>query len=224
MIDTLIDKTDTFEQVRNQIAAILVTESASQQALAVTAGKDSALWKLNVYVERSNPWQKWESDPDSEDFDTTPIVNVWYENSTFDMAASNAFERQRADGIFNIDVYGYGISTETLTGHTSGDENSAMETQRAVRLVRNILMAAEYGYLGMRGVVGERWPQSVTVFQPQMSTQQAQQIVGARIVMRVKFNEFSPQVTPVALEYLSATVKRTEDNQVVLLADFDYTL
>ena len=46
----LIDKLDTFEIVRDEIAAILATEIASQEALA--AGEpDPTLWRLRVFLE-----------------------------------------------------------------------------------------------------------------------------------------------------------------------------
>ena len=59
MIDTLIDKQDTFEIVRDQIAAILATEVASQMSKAVEAEKDPALWKLRIFAERFNPFEEW---------------------------------------------------------------------------------------------------------------------------------------------------------------------
>jgi len=84
-------------------------------------------------------------------------------------------------------------------------------------------MAAEYTYLGLRGLVWQRWPQSVNVFQPQIGEQPIQQIVGARLALRVSFNEFSPQVVAETLEFLSVDVKRTEDGEIVIRADYDYT-
>jgi len=108
-------------------------------------------------------------------------------------------------------------------GHKAGDKEAALEVQRALRLVRNILMAAEYTYLGMRGVVWQRWPQSITSFQPQIDGRQIQQIVGARLAFNVVFNEFSPQVPAVTLELVSAEVSRSEDGEVVVNADYDYT-
>lgn len=95
--------------------------------------------------------------------------------------------------------------------------------QRAIRLVRNILMAGTYTYLGLRGLVWSRSPQSITVFQPQIEARQIQQIVGARLAFRVVFNEFSPQVPAVNLELISVEVRRAEDGQVVANADYDYT-
>lgn len=218
MIDTLIDKQDSVEIVRDQIAAILALESASQMSRAVLASKDPELWKLRVYQERSNPWELL------DERDVSPIVNVWWESSSFDGAASNILERQKSSAVINIDCYGYGRSeNDPAGGHTAGDQNAAETVQRAVRLVRNILMAATYTYLGLRGLVWKRWPESISIFQPQQDNQNCNHVVGARLAMRVDFNEFSPQVTPVELELLSVQVLRDEDGFLLVQTDYDYT-
>lgn len=216
-IQSLIDKQDTFEQVRDEIAAILAVESASQQALAVTAGKDPALWALKVYTERSNPFEALRAD------DNTPIVNVWYDSSDFEQGRSNIVERQLSSSVFNIDIYGRGEARENGAGHDAGDDLAAREAQRATRLVRNILMAAEYTYLNMRGVVGQRWPQNIKTFQPQLDNRNVTQVVATRIAFRVNFNEFSPQYEPQTLDLLSVQVERAEDGEIYINADYDYT-
>jgi len=219
-ISTLIDKQDTFEIVRDQIAAILTTEIASQMQLATDAGKDPNDWKLRIFTERSNPWEEFLN----EVVDTSPLVNVWFDNSSFDPSKSNVVERQASETVYNIDCYGYGRSRDNgATGHIPGDREASFEVQKALRLVRNILMAAEYTYLGLRKTVWHRMPQSITAFQPELDARQMQQIVGARLAFRVIFNEFSPQVEPVDLELLSVDVIRTEDGEIVLEADYDYT-
>lgn len=220
MISGLIDKRDTFEIVRDEIAAILKVESANQMQLATDAGRDPDDWKLRIYSERSNPWEALLN----EQTDRSPIVNVWYENSDFDPRASNTIERQKTEAVFNIDCYGFGMSADDPTGgHVAGDQEAADEVQRALRLVRNILMAAEYTYLGQRGLVWGRWPQSITVFQPPIDSRPIQQIVGARIAFRVTFNEFSPQVEAETLDLLSAEVYRSETGEIYISADYDYT-
>jgi hypothetical protein len=224
-IDTLIDKQDTFEIVRDQIAAILAIETASQQALADQAGKDKDLWKIRPFLERSNPIEQWR-DPDinSKDFDKSPIVNVRFDTGSFPRDRGDVVKSQIHNGTINIDCYGLGISCDNaLEGHTPGDELAALEAQRAVRLVRNILMASEYTYLALQGTVEFRWIENITVFQPQIDSAPVQHVVGARISFTVKFAEFSPQYTPKTLELLTVQVKRTEDSQVVLQADYDYT-
>lgn len=223
MIESLIDKQDNFEIIRDQIAAILATETANQQALATAAAKDPDDWKLRIYTERSNPFEMFlNGNPVT---DVSPIVNIWYDNSNFDPKASNVSERQKAEGVFNIDCYGYGVAQDVAAGgHSPGDKAAALEVQRAVRLVRNILMSAEYTYLGLRGTVWGRWPQSITAFQPQLDALQVQQISGARIALIVVFNELSPQVAGETLELVANTVKREDDGEILLLANYEYPL
>ena len=217
----LIDKKDNFELVRDQIAGILKLETLAQVALATTAGKESPDdWKLRIFTERSNPWEKF---LDDENTDESPIVNIWYDNSTFDESGSNIVERQKTIGIFNIDCYGYAVSEDNGPGHKPGDREAAFEAQKAARLVRNILMSAENTYLKMRGLVWQRWPQAVNIFQPQQNDRPVQNIVAGRLTFRVLFNEFSPQVTGDVLEYLAVDVKRAEDGNIYFEADYDYT-
>jgi hypothetical protein len=220
MIDTLIDKVDSSELIRDKIADILVTESASQVALAVTAGKpDPSLWALRVYLERANPFEEFLNDPAN----VTPVVNVWFDSASFDMARGNVVERQMADGVFNVDCYGYAASVETMTGHAPGDQGAAIEAQRAARLVRNILMAATYTYLGLRGIVGRRWTASIKAFQPAFDSPHVSHVVGVRLSLAVVYNELSPQVTGETIEAIEITTKRADDGAVILVAEFPHT-
>ena len=220
-IAALIDKQDNFEIVRDQIGAILALEIVSQMALATLAAKDPNDWKLRIFLESSNPWEQFLNDQT----DDSPLVNVWWDNSNFDPKVSTVIERQKSDTVFNIDCYGFGKSADVPAGgHDPGDRMAAFEAARAIRLVRNILMAAEYTYLKLRGTVYRRWTQSITSFQPQQDANQMQQVVGVRLAFRVEFNEFSPQVPLETLELLSADVNRTEDGQLIAEADYSYPL
>ena len=220
MIAGLIDKLDSFEIVRDKIALILAAEVASQMQLAIDDGKDPDLWNLRVFLERSNPWEQLLNNQS----DTFPIINVWYDNSTFDKSGSNITERQKVVGIFNIDCYGFAVSEDDGAGHKPGDKESALEVHRALRLVRNILMAAKYNWLDLRGLVWQRWTQSVTIFQPQLENNAIPQVVGARLALSVTFNEFSEQIPTEILEQLSIDVFRAEDGEIVLEADYIYPL
>lgn len=220
-LPALIDKQDNFEIIRDQIAVILATEIANQRVLANEADKDPSDWKLRIFTERANPWEQWRD----QQADTSPIVNVWFDGDTFDMASSNIVERQKATATYNIDCHGYGKSTDDpACGHIPGDRAAAFEAQRAVRLVRNILMAAENTYLGMRGVVWRRWTRGITMFQPQFGNVDALQVLGARLAFQVEFNELSPQVVPVDLELVSIDALRTEDGEILVEADYEYPL
>ena len=216
----LINKQDNFEVIRDQIASILVLETANQMQLATDAGLDPQDWKLRVFTERSNPWEQWLNGH----ADQSPIINVWYDNSSFDKKSSNISERQTSNSTFNIDCYGHGLSANNPSGgHHAGDALAGIAAGKAARLVRNILMASENTYLQLRGLVGQRWPQSIATFQPQIDGQQVQHVMAARIALQVKFNEFSPQYEAETLSYLSIDVKRVEDGEIVLEADYDYT-
>ena len=221
MIQGLIDKQDNFEVVRDKIGSILVNEVASQKAFAIAGGKDPDLWDLNVYLERSSAFEQYLN----SDNDTTPIVNVWVDNINLDGRSSNIVERQKIQCIYNIDCYGYGASEDVVTGgHLTGDEQANYNVQRAVRLVRNILMSSTYTYLDLRGTVWQRWLQSITFFQPEINASSIQKVSGARLSFQVEFNEFSPQYQGDDLDYISVDIKRAEDGQLIAEADYDYTL
>lgn len=209
----LIDKHDNVEVVRDQIAAILAVELAHQAVL-------SGLGQPRVFVERSNPWGQFiEADRTAQQ----PIINVWFDTANYDGSTSNIVERQKCEATFNVDCYGYAVSVDggnPGVGHSPGDQAAALECQRAVRQARNILMSAHYTYLGLRGLVWKRWPQSLSMFQPQSGTLAVQRIVGARLALQVVFNEFSPQVTGEDLETLSIEVFRAGTGELYLRADY----
>lgn len=223
LIDTLIDKQDTFEIVRDQIAGILVAEIKNQETKAIAEKKPPEDWKLRVFTERSNPWEQFQNK--DANTDSSPLINIWYDNGNFPESKGNTVERQAHEATYNIDCYAVGVSAENPAGgHTPGDRDAAFEVQKAVRLVRNILMSAVNVKLQLRGTVWDRWIQSITIFQPGLDSTAAQQIIGARIAFRVTFNEFSPQVTPETLELVTVDVKRTEDGLIVLEVDYKYPL
>lgn len=225
LISSLVDRPDTFEIVRDQIAAILLLEQQGQQDLATAAGKDPELWKLRIFTERSNPWSEW---PDAEDpaeavnFDTSPIVNVSFDNDTFDKARGNPVSQQQADGVFNVDVYGYGISADDgASGHIPGDQAAALEAARGARLVRSILLSAQYINLGLRGLVANRWVGSRTSIQPAHSDRRpVQHVMAVRLALQVSYLEFAPQWDGVPLELVSIAFKRAETGEIFIAADF----
>lgn len=224
-VDTLIDKEDNFEVVRTQIAAILALNTAKQQALATAAGKDPDLWAFDVYEERSTPWEAIFNESTGSVDSETPLVNVWYDSGNFPGGNGDTTERQMHDAVYNIDIYAAAVSVNDRTGpgYTPGDLQASLNVQRALRLVRNILMAAENTYLQLRGTVWSRWIQSINAFQPQLSDRPAVHIIAARIAFNVKFNEFSPQATSETLETLFATIKRESDGKVIAEAEYDLT-
>lgn len=209
-----IDKRDNFEIVRDQIAAILVVELAQQHAFSGLTDKPL------VFVERSNPWGMF---IDAAEPVAQPIINVWFDSASYDPSTSNVVERQKCEATYNVDCYGYGISVDDgapAGGHQPGDLQAALEAQRAARFARNILMAGPYTYLGLRGLVWKRFPQTLSMFQPQIDNRAVQRIVGARLALQVQFNEFSPQVQGEPLETLLIDVLRKESGELLLRAQY----
>jgi hypothetical protein len=215
-IEELIDTPDTFEIVRDQIASILLLESASQQGLAVAAGKDPSAWELRVFLERSTPWAEFLEEPAGH----PPIVNVSYDSGSFDGSQGSVVDRQASQALYHVDVYGVGVAREEDVGHEPGDRAAALEAHRAMRLVRRILMAGHYTYLGLRGTVWRRWLRSTQVFQPAIDGRTVQHVVGARMTFEVTFNEFAPQVQGAALEELHVQVHRAETGELLLSAQY----
>lgn len=228
LIQTLIDKNDTFELVRDKVALILAEESAEQVVLAQTAGKPNPNdWKLRVRTERSNPWEFLRTDSGRAPTDRSPVVNVWFDTSNIDLRASQTIDRQQMEATFNIDVYGMGF-TEVLdagAGQIPGDEAASLEAQRAARLVRNIIMADSYPTLGFDralGLVGQRHISQIQSFQPEFNNQNARQLAAVRLSLQVKLAEFGPQTPAVVLEEINSIV-RDEDGVILIDALFEST-
>lgn len=227
LIQTLIDKQDTFEIVRDKVALILAEESAQQQQLAIGEGKDPALWKLRVFTERTNPWEFLRTNDGKAPTDRAPVVSVWYDSSSIDLRASQTIDRQQMEATFNLDVYGIGV-TELLAGgagQSPGDQMAAEEAQRGARLVRNILMADSYVTLGIDralGLVGQRHISTIQTFQPEFANQNARQVAGLRLSLQVKLSELGPQTPAVILEEISAIV-RDENGEILIDALYEST-
>lgn len=224
LIQSLILKRDNAEIIRDKIAEILIAERDSQMDLALleVPPEDPEDWNLRVFIERVNPWEEFLDLPGTAENPTRvpPIVNVSRDSESFDMSAGNIVERQRSTGIYFIDCYGYGVAESDGSGHTSGDQNAAVECQRAVRLVRNILMSATHAYLDMRGVVARRWPQSIQSLELPSDVRSVQQIAAMRISLQVDFNEFAPQVEGEESEVVSVTVRRAENDEVYFVSQY----
>lgn len=223
VLQKLINKTDSFETIRDQIGVILVNEIANQKALAAAATPtpfDPKPWDLRIFLERSNPWEDYTGD---DPVDDRPIVNVWYEGCEFNKSASNISERQKSEMIFNIDVYGYSPCYDNGAGHIASDKQAAFNVHRGIRLIRNILMASSNTYLQFpQGFVWHRWVRSITMFQPTLENRAVERVQAARIIFQVEVNEFSPQYEGVELEYLHIDVKRAETGELLASTDFNY--
>lgn len=222
-LTALIDKQDSFEIVRDQIATILATETASQQALATADERDPQSWKFRVFAGRNHPFAEYEQ-PEAVGFDASPLVNVLFDSVTFDKSAGDTVERQQGETTFNIDCYAYGEAADDPDGgHVVGDEAAALNLDRCIRLVRNILMASEYEDLQQPNIVGRRWIASITHFVPELNEQPVQNVLAARIALEVLVDEFSPQYAGEPLEVVSVAIRRDRNNELICEATFPLT-
>ena len=139
-LQALIDKQDSFEIVRDQIAGILVAEIANQKVLAVAASKDPLDFDLDVFIERDWPIERWLNADATVTAATVPIVTVSLEQTSRDASKSSVPGGiQIYQATYLIDVMARGITSDTKTG----DKEAHLNCHAGVRLVRNILSATE---------------------------------------------------------------------------------
>ena len=217
----LINKQDTQEIIRDQLGNILVTEVDNQMSLASVAGKDPQDWKLNIFLERQNPWCLIE--------DGTPIVNISIHRSDVDMSASDPILQQRYDGIYNIDCYGIGTSeVDGQGGHIPGDKEAAYEAQRAARLVRNIIMAGPNTSLQLKdpvtgcNIIALSMIESIAYLDIPVENQSVEQVKAARLQLKVSYSETALQQTGEDLEQIFVEVFKKDDGSLYADQLFDF--
>lgn len=217
-IDALIDKQDTFEIVRDQIAAILLLEVESQMTFATAAAEDPKLWDLAIYSERSTPWELFRDD----DGTGPPVVNVQAFQEVPKTGQGQNIDEQTVTGTFNIDVYAIGVDTKrpAASGVDQSDEMAMLSAQRGVRLVRNILMSSVYAYLGLRGTVGRKLAPSLEFGRPVAKTEGTPRVAVGRLSFDVEFLEFAPQNQTAILSQINATVNRASDGRLYLETEY----
>lgn len=207
----LIDKSDSFEQIRDQIASILATETAAQQALAIAATQDPEPYTFRVFLERFRPWDVFAGD------DKTPVVNVWYDSSRYDESSSNLSTRQKAGpSRYHVDCYAYATAEDVDGGgHSPGDELASKRVHHVVKLVRNILMHDKYIQLGLGNIVWKRWIDSIQMFQPAIGDQPVQNVLACRITFEIDHNETIDLEDEKILEIINIKIHHEPDGQVI---------
>lgn len=220
LLNTLIDKKDNFQLIGEKIAEILLLERDNQKELAEAAEKDPELWHYRVFHEASSPVEDFQD----EAGDKSPVVNVWFENNEVDWKASNVVNKKAVDGIYNIDCYGYGISTETMEGHLPSDKASALESQRIACLIRNIIDSNVNVWLDMKGVVSQRKTMGISMFQPQrINGEPMEHVVGARLRLEVRHVEYAVQMAPEEISEISINVRRKGTGEIYINSMYDYS-
>lgn len=200
-VHELLSSPDNVEIVRDQICGILAIELAHQYELAVEAGdvrKED--YKIKVYLENDQPWEL----QTEEDNDVFPLVNVSLV-SVDRGSGSTVTNKNNVTATFNIDCY----TTGTFDGDGRTGRMAVIKAWKTARIIRNILCAGNYAYLGLRGVVTARQVKNMVSGMPNQQNA-AGRVCIVRIVMDVDLIEFSPQVAgveiaPISLEILDDT-------------------
>jgi hypothetical protein len=135
--------------------------------------------------------------------------------------SSDAIKKQTAIGVFNCDCFGYGLATKTEIGHSPGDVEAALESQRAARLVRRILMSSYYINLGLLKLVGSRFPLSLETMRVSHNDG-AQNVACTRLALEVTFNEYSPQYLAELLEKIVFSARRSEGGELLYSVTLDF--
>lgn len=222
-IASLIDKTDNLELVRGAVATILAAETVSQQALATAASEDPRLWTWRVYEERDRPWSAFlaAAQAGTAQLDVPPIVNVSIDSATVDRSASDPVKHQVYDARILVDCYGFGLSeADGGGGHVPGDKRAREEAQRVARLVRNVLMAGDYTYLGLRGVVSRRMVSTIQAHSA-ADPSSGMNVATVQLVLDVRLAETTLQVEAVNIAGIDVDVERLSDGEVLASASWD---
>ncbi len=209
-ITNLIDKQDNCEIIRDQIAAILATEIANQKQIATDAGKTNpSLWDFAVTTERAKPWDAiTDSLGKEQGLLKNGLVNVYFDSDSLANAGSDLIQKQIVTGTFIIDCYGFKSSVTDGTEISQyGDTLASKEAERVARLVRNILMSAQYMYLKLgrstgANIVQKRLIKRREKFFPMQNNLAMENVVGERLTLEVDYIELSPQEELETLETL----------------------
>ena len=200
-INELLSTPDNVEIVRDQICGILALETAHQFELAEAAGESSKDdYNIKVYLENDHPWEL----QTEEDESVFPLVNVSLVGDTRQKGTDDR-NKSNMTATFNIDCY----ATGTFDGDGRLGRMATVKAWKTARIIRNILCAANYSYLGLRGVVLSRAVNSRTTGMPSQQSA-AGRVCIVRVVMTVDLIEHSPQVegveiSPISLEILDDT-------------------
>ena len=209
-VNELLKSPDNIEIIRDQICGILALECANQFELATKANdprKDD--YNISVYLENTEPWAILSEDDKS----TFPLVNVCLQDVTRDSGSDSSCRFGRR-ATFNIDVYNTGSFDGLLTDSKRQGRLAVIKCWKTARIIRNILEAANYTYLGLQGVVLNRQIESIATGMPNVADTSVNVCV-CRIVLSVRFTEKSPQVSGPIIEPIDITI--TDDSGAVVV-------
>jgi len=176
----------TYELVRDQVAAILAVELANQLQYDSTLPVPS-----KVFIERFIPF-----DAQVE----MPAVNVNFWKVEFKNKNQVKVE---GDMYLNVDIY----TANNTVGGTRGDQLASMALQRLAGLCRGILQNPEYYVLNLPGLVGRTGIEGIYVTNKSVVPDALNETV-CRIVLKVLiYQSESIYATGVPLNEITTSIK-----------------
>ena len=190
LIPDLISEPDIVEIVRDQTAAILSLELQNQYALALAAAVPRAIdYKVKVYVENARPYEAETAE------DLLSFVNITLPKVDVPRGNSRMGD-QKETALFHL----YCAACGNNSGNFRDDKSSALRAWKVMRLVRRILMADVYTYLGLRGTVGQRHIFLMEAGTPPAPEKSSLAYTVIRASLEVSFVEHGTAVQGVPLE------------------------
>lgn len=183
-INTIIG-TRKFEQIRDQIGAILADELSNQFVLSSDSDLDA-----DVFIDRTIPINASEC----------PLVNVMLARGSFD-----SHQELQKDGnyTYHIDVYSRGKSSNT----TNGDEVSALSLQKLMGVIDAILSDHQYHALDFaKPSISNRHVESFSISDPTRDNDANHMMMG-RVVLNVRVVETTDPLVGLILDRNDTTVK-----------------
>lgn len=205
-VNYLLKSPDNIEIVRDQLCGILALECDNQYQLACEA-EDPVKedYNIKIYMDHMEPW----SIQSEDDKDVFPLVNVCLQDVTSERSNDNkSFFTYKAT--FTIDCYNTGLFNDDGCSGRS----AVIKCWKTARIIRNILSAANYTYLGLRGIVQGRTIDSIETGFPNTNNSSINVCV-CRIHFTVDFNEKSPQVEGPIIEPIKISI--SDNNNVVIM-------
>ena len=175
-INELLERPDTVEIIRDQIAAILSLELQNQSALAEKHGKNKSDFDIKVYNENARPY-------DNTSGERLYSINVVLQEIKVPLSNSRIHD-QKEIATFHI----YCIADGNNTGDFRDDRSATFRAWKLMRFVRRILMSEQYTYLDMRKLVTSRTFTKMEAGSPGLVAANAITVIKASF--EVQFIEF----------------------------------
>ena len=187
-----------FEQIRDQIGAVLTVELANQATLQ-TGPLQDILENVNVFQER------WAPVGAAELFSVEPF----FFSADYDPQDAND---SRASNVYYIDVKGRGAYSDVGGGQIEdGDKQAAQNTQRLVGIIRAILEDPNYLCLGFKPNPFIEHTRVVNIKRTEeRDTRDANSVMMYRIIFEVQAIETTEPILPGPLNVYNTQVKIAE--------------